>query len=114
VKNEGEFFFRALRRQIRATHLYALPSALQRGIGTGPPFSKSWIHHCTCSPIVNKMCLAHAVPIFICVVMNMLGHKAELSVCHVISRECMLPATTASGTVTRCQNYNSEDCFTSI
>ena len=38
-------FFCALRGWIRATHLYALPSEWQRGIGTEPPFSKSWIRH---------------------------------------------------------------------
>ena len=46
-ENEDEFFFRALHGWIGATNLYALPSAWQREIGTEPPFSKSWIHHCT-------------------------------------------------------------------
>jgi len=32
------FFSRALREQIGAMHLYALPLAWQRGIGTEPPF----------------------------------------------------------------------------
>ena len=45
LKNEGEFFFHASRGGIGATHLYALPLAWQRGIGTEPPFSKFWIRH---------------------------------------------------------------------
>jgi len=44
VKNEGEFFCTSC-GQIGATHLYALPSAWQQGIGTEPTISKSWIHH---------------------------------------------------------------------
>jgi len=39
------FFFHASRGRIGATQLYALPSAWQCGIGTQPPFSKSWIRH---------------------------------------------------------------------
>jgi len=37
MKNEGELFFLASRGKFEATHLYVLPSAWQRGIGTKPP-----------------------------------------------------------------------------
>jgi len=49
------FIFHASHRQIRTTHLYALPSAWQHGIGTEPPFPKSWMGHCI--PVKALFCL---------------------------------------------------------
>ena len=57
LKNEGEFFLHASRGRIGATPLFALPSAWQGGIGTEPPFSKSWIRHCKgCLNLILSIC----------------------------------------------------------
>jgi len=56
---KGTFFPCASRGQIRATHLYVLPSAWQHGIGTKPPFqnpgSATVIEECSfCYLCFNK------------------------------------------------------------